>query len=116
MNDYSYRATLVRILDGDSIVCDIDLGFYMTARMPVRLAHINAKERNEIGGKEATEHLKVLLGDGALLLRTYKPKDKFGRYLAEVFVKCNQIDRLDMNINQQMIEDGFAIAYEGGKR
>jgi len=109
MKDYSYKAKLVRILDGDTVVCDIDLGFYMTARLPVRLAHINAKERNELGGKEATEHLRALLSNEELRLVTYKPKDKYGRYLADVFVN-------DMNINQKMIADGFANSYEGGKR
>ncbi len=65
---YQYQAKLVRIIDGDTVECDIDLGFYMTARMPVRLAHINAPEHNEVGGKEATEHLKTLLGDGKLTI------------------------------------------------
>jgi len=109
MRGYTYKAELVRIVDADTVVCDIDLGFYMTARLPVRLAHINAKERNELGGKEATEHLRALLSNEELLLVTYKPKDKYGRYLADVFVN-------DMNINQKMIVGGFAEPYEGGKR
>lgn len=109
MNDYSYKAKVIRVIDGDTIECDIDLGFYMTARMPVRLAHINAKEHNEYGGKEAKEHLEVLLGDGQVVLRTYKPKDKYGRYLADVFVG-------QAYVNKQMISDGFAVGYEGGKR
>lgn len=107
--DYTYEATLVRVIDGDTIICDIDLGFYMTARMPVRLAHINAPEHNAVGGSEATAHLKTILGDGKLLLKTFKPHDKYGRYLAEVFCDGN-------NINQIMIADGHAVAYEGGER
>lgn len=106
---YQYQAKLVRVIDGDTIECDIDLGFYMTARMPVRLAHINAPEHNQEGGTAATDHLKTLLGDGNLILKTYKPHDKYGRYLAEVIIG-------DMNVNQQMIADGFAVAYEGGAR
>jgi micrococcal nuclease len=104
--DYTYKATVIRVIDGDTIWCDIDLGFYMTARMPVRLAHINTPELNQAGGQDAKEHLKVLLAGGKVLLRTYKPRDKYGRYLADVLVDY-------VNINYQMIADGHAVAYEG---
>lgn len=107
--DYIYNAKLVRVVDGDTIVCDIDLGFYMTARMPVRLAHINAPEHNAAGGTAATNHLKALLGNGNLVLKTFKPHDKYGRYLAEVFWAEN-------NVNALMVLGGHAVAYEGGER
>lgn len=106
MMDYTYKALLVRVIDGDSIEVDVDLGFKITARMPVRFAHINAPELNQPGGKEAKLHLTALLESLDLRIITYKPKDKYGRWLAVVYVG-------DMNINRQMVEDGHATAYEG---
>lgn len=106
---YTYNALLVRVIDGDTIEAAIDLGFAMTATMPVRLAHINAPEHNQPGGSEATAYLKTLLGDGKLVFKTYKPKDKYGRYLAEAYVG-------PLYVNQQMIDSGHAVPYEGGER
>ncbi len=106
------NATVVRVIDGDSIVVTVYLGFRLTIEMPVRLAHINAPELNQPGGTEAKQHLAKLLSDDIDLsyipvtVKTYKPYDKYGRWLAEVFVD-------ERNINQQMIADGHATAYEG---
>lgn len=109
MNPYQYKARIVRVIDGDTVEADIDLGFYMTCRIPVRLAHINAKEHNEVGGKQATDHLKKLIGDGNVIMQTFKPHDKYGRYLAVLY-------RNAADLNEQMITDGFAVSYEGGER
>jgi endonuclease YncB( thermonuclease family) len=106
--DYTYQARVERLIDGDTILAEIDLGFRLKATMPVRLAHINAPERNEIGGKAAREHLAGLLpADGMVLLKTYKPYDKYGRYLAEVYAG-------EVYVNDRMIADGHAQRYEGG--
>lgn len=103
---YLYNATLVRVIDGDTIVCDIDLGFNLRQQLPVRLAHINAPELNTKEGVLAKSHITTILGDGKLVLKTFKPKDKFGRFLAEVYWDGNYI-------NQIMINDGYAVPYEG---
>ena len=41
---FIYDATLVRVIDGDTIDCDLDLGMNLTARFPVRLLGVNAPE------------------------------------------------------------------------
>jgi micrococcal nuclease len=105
--DYLYNAILVRIIDGDTIECDIDLGFQITQRMPVRLAHINAPEHNTPEGKLATLYIAGLLTHD-LVLKTYKPHDKYGRYLAEVYLPDGTY------VNELMISSGNAVAYEGG--
>lgn len=104
--DYIYNADLIRIIDGDTIEVDLDLGFRITQRIPVRLAHINAPEMRTPEGKAAKEHLAVIMGTQTMLLKTFKPKDKYGRYLAEVYVQGTLI-------NKKMVLDGHATKYGG---
>ncbi len=107
--NYIYAATIDRVVDGDTVIATVDIGFRLNAKMPVRLAHINARERNQVGGKSDTEHLIKLIGDGKVVMRTVKPIDKYGRWLAEIY-------KDDVYINEQMITDGHAVAYEGEAR
>lgn len=109
-DNYVRQARVVRIIDGDSFEIDIDMGFYTTRREAVRMARYDAKERFTIGGKLATAHLSKLLPIGAeIAVRSYKPNEKYGRFLADVWLG-------DVHINQQMMDDGFGAPYDGGKK
>lgn len=100
--EFTYKAKLVRVLDGDTAVFDIDLGFYLTTRLPVRLMGINAPELNQAGGQDAKVHLTMLLSDGEFVLKSYKPRDKYGRYLAVIY-------KDGINLNQLMVADKHAV-------
>lgn len=102
---HEYEATLVRVIDGDTIVVDIDLGFRVTSRQPVRLYGINTPERGQPGYKDATEALRSLLSAGTFVVRTIKPEDKYGRFLAEID-----------GVAESMIASGHAVPYFGGAR
>lgn len=83
---YTYAATVVRVIDGDTAVLDIDLGLSVWARgQHIRLAGCNARELSMPGGPEARDHLAGLLPAGTqVTVSTVKP-DKFGgRYDAQV--------------------------------
>lgn len=84
-SDYTYVATLERVVDGDTIHAKIDLGFGISHREILRLAKINAAESETAQGKKATATLKKIL-DGVkfLIVRTNKT-DIYGRYVADVF-------------------------------
>jgi len=110
---YEYAATLVRVVDGDTIDVNLDLGFRVHFETRIRLARINAPERyaEGKGGKEATAWLTEALPTAVneLMLRTAKPlQDKYGRYLAEVFVRRegNLVD-----VNAEMVAAGHAVWY-----
>lgn len=105
--DYTYNAQIVRVIDGDSLEVIVDCGFRLSIRTPVRLAHINTPELNQAGGSAAKQHLSAIIGGTSTVMRTFKPYDKYGRWLAEVYVDGR-------NINQQMVDDGYAVSYEGG--
>ncbi len=113
---YIYAATVNRVIDGDSVEVTADLGFdIIWQKKAVRLAHINAPELNSREGVLAKQNLEKLLSIGrqgtvfAVVIKTFKPMDKYGRWLAEIYID-------DLNINDQMVRDGHAVPYEGGAR
>lgn len=95
---YGYRATVRRVVDGDTIDFDVDLGFYMHAHIRVRLLGVDTPEIYGVkkgseeyeAGKEATEFTKKWLEenvdeDGTIYVETFKNHgDKYGRWLAVV--------------------------------
>lgn len=111
MSLYEYAATLVRVVDGDTIWVDLDLGLDIHHSIDLRLAGINAPEHNTAAGQAAKGHLIELLNRaGPMIIATQKDKqEKYGRYLAVVTMG-------GVNINDAMVADGHAVAYAGGKR
>jgi endonuclease YncB( thermonuclease family) len=108
---WRYPARLGRVIDGDTVVLNLDLGMNLVRSGSYRLYGINAIEHDE----PSTEHLTKLLTDAQFIeVETYK-KDKYGRYLVNIFTRAyNSTDWL--NVNQNMIDNKFAVEYFGGKR
>jgi len=111
---YEYAANLTRVIDGDTVCVDIDLGFTIKITIEFRLMGINAPEMKgatKAAGLAAKEHLTKLLAQGTLTVLSEKPlkTDKYGRYLASVTV--TRPDGTKFNANQTMLADGFAVAY-----
>jgi endonuclease YncB( thermonuclease family) len=106
---YVYLARVDRVVDGDTVVADIDMGCDMWLRdQHCRLSRINAPEKtgkSKEEGLAAKEHLESLLrGHEYVLVRTeYDRHCKFGRLLVDIFVNGE-------SVNDEMIEDGFAEA------
>jgi micrococcal nuclease len=102
-NSYSYTATVLRIVDGDTAHFCVDLGFDIRVDMSVRFYGINAPEMKLQAGKDARAALTEKLPAGAsVVLQTYKDKqEKYGRYLASVFYKGE-------NINDWLVSAGLA--------
>jgi len=104
--------TVIRAVDGDTVEIEVDYGFKGRFRDNFRLTGIDTPERGREGFTEATERLTALLEQyaGGLELEVTK-RDKYGRYLAEI-----RVTDTGLSINQQMILEGYAKAYYGGKR
>ena len=105
---YRYQAELIRVIDGDTIVARVDLGFHVFTEQILRLHGINAVElRGEHRqlGLEAAEHLKALINiHSPLTIKTIKDRTgKYGRYLVVLYGE----DDLDLNL--QMVHDGHAV-------
>ena len=112
---YEYKAKIRRIVDGDTVDVDIDLGFDMIlSKQRIRLYGIDAPEsrtrdkEEKFYGKLAGQFLKDQCKKGSsITLRTYlDKKGKYGRILGEIIVD-------GVNINQLMIEEHMAVEYDG---
>ena len=107
---YNYKATVERIIDADTVEFTIDVGFKTYMRMNMRLAGIDAPEMRTQEGKDAKVWLEGQLPIGhEVTLDVFKVADKYGRYLA--YVTYN-----GTNMNQELIKNGHAVEYFGGKK
>jgi micrococcal nuclease len=96
---YQYKAKLNRVVDGDTVNLTIDLGFRLTYTCNCRLAGINAPEMNTEEGKTAKFMLMLMLPESFTIEST--GLDKYGRPIVKIG-----------NINDKMIENGYAKAYD----
>ena len=112
---YEYGCKVTRVVDGDTIDVDLDLGFDIIYKCRVRLYGIDTPESRtrdkdeKARGKLAAKFLQDAIKNGKHVILQTQLKDskgKFGRVLASVIV-----DKID--INQQMIENYMAVKYKG---
>ena len=112
-DDYLRRAIVKRVVDGDTIDVDVDLGYKITTHQRLRLARIDTPE---IRGKERAAGLKamqfvveILKSSPSVYVKTFKA-GKFGRYIAEVWYH-NEDGTRWTNLNDDLLEKGLAKPY-----
>ena len=121
---YEYRIKVVKVVDGDTVDVDIDLGFGVWLKKErVRLYGIDTPESRTRDKEEkkfglmAKEYLKASLKKGTPILKTRKDgKGKFGRILGELLYIDNEGHpqyEVKININEDMIEKHHAVKYYG---
>jgi micrococcal nuclease len=118
---YEYRVKKVnKIVDGDTIDVDIDLGFAVSFTQRVRLAGIDTPEsrttdlKEKALGLEVKEKLKKEIAAAKdIVIKTEKPdsSEKYGRILGWIF-----LDGSDVSLNQRLINEGYAWTYGGGTK
>jgi len=115
---YTYKCKIIKVIDGDSVVVDIDLGFYVTlANQHIRLAGIDTPEIRSSDpimkqmGFIAKSRLMEKLPEGShRVIQTTKfdnNEDKYGRILGIIILQDGT------NLNQWMIENNYAVTYLG---
>jgi endonuclease YncB( thermonuclease family) len=106
-----YPATVLRVIDGDTVEVRIDLGFGLSLVEPVRLAGIDAPEMSTPAGPLARRALTNFLPmSTAATLRTgAAERDKYGRVLGDLLVAGR-------SAGQEQLLRGHARPYDGGKR
>jgi micrococcal nuclease len=112
-----YVKKVSKVVDGDTIDVEIDLGFDISFSSRVRLAGIDTPESRTSDkmekalGLESKAYLKNAIDSAkTVVIKTEKmnSSEKFGRILGWVF-----LDGSDKSINQKMIDDGYAWGYLG---
>lgn len=119
---YEYKCTVLKIVDGDTVDVDIDLGFGVWVKNErVRIIGIDTPESRtsddveKIFGMAAKNRLKELLGETAILKTQVNKngedmKGKFGRILGDFIAHDGRM------VTDILIEEGHAVAYFGGSK
>lgn len=116
MINYRYNARVVKVVDGDTIDCIVDLGFYITANIRFRLLGVDTPETNSKDpvikaiALNAKDFIAKQLLNKSVVVEVTKT-DKYGRWLAKVFEEDTQL-----SINEQLITLGYAKAYFGDSK
>tara|TARA_Y100000310_G_scaffold274612_1_gene290711 strand:+ start:157 stop:570 length:414 start_codon:yes stop_codon:yes gene_type:complete len=113
---YQYKAKVVKVIDGDTIDVDIDLGFsVILAKQRIRFYGIDTPEsrtRNKeekVRGLLSKEFVISKSPVGSYIKLVSHGKGKFGRILGELYELDNDL----VSINQQMCDEAYAVPYFG---
>ena len=139
---YTYKANVIKVVDGDTVDLDIDLGFGIVfKKQRGRLWGINApesrtrdKEEKKRGLAAKARLIKILKLNNNEVHFTSKEKGKYGRYLVRLFVekmpttkrivlqagkdykKEEILETIYYDVNEALVVEGHAVKYFGGKR
>lgn len=100
---YQYNAIVTKVIDGDTFDLLIDLGFNVFVQERIRLARVDAPELKTQEGKDLKAELAYLINQPVTI--NTKSKDRYGRYIAELFYKNN-------NLSDQILRENKAITYK----
>ena len=121
---YTYNIRLLRVVDGDTIDAEIDLGFDVKIKKRIRFMGINAPEsrtrdlEEKARGLAAKDRVKQLL-EGCKNIQLHSHGiGKFGRCLGEIHIDIvDGSEKLTLeSLNKLLISEGHAVEYFGGKR
>lgn len=102
---FTYKAFVERVVDADTLIVKIDLGFETRIRQYLRLRGINAPELKTEEGKRARAFVERELSKVPYIILTSSRSDKFDRYLADVFY--GMPDK-EIYLNQLLLDEGLA--------
>ena len=105
---YRYRAALLRVIDGDTLELDVDLGFSCHYRATVRLRGLNCPEIGTEAGQAAYRWLMEWVGRGQMVVETVKPDKYGGRWDAEVYREAD-----GAHLNEALVTAGVAKPWDG---
>ncbi len=113
---FAYRVkSMVKIIDGDTFDCVLDLGFDVLLEARIRMARIDTPAsrtrdliEKQFGLASKNYLIERIQAAQDIIVRTEldNEKGKFGRILGTVYLD-------DVDVNQQMIQDGYAVGYHG---
>jgi len=129
---YIYNAEVIRVVDGDTVIANVDVGFDMWKKCNIRLYGIDSPEtrtrdlNEKKAGNEAKSRLIELLeaNDNKFVLDS-KGLDKYGRVLGILFTGYHNVlpwedskesRPVKMSLNDLLVIEGHAVEYHGGRK
>jgi len=113
---YVYQAEVISVYDGDTITVMLDLGMSITRKASCRLDGIDTPEiRTKVAGEKvaayaARDRVRALVLGKKVTLQSISKPDKYGRLLVRVWSDEG------LCVNDLLISEGHAIAYNGGTK
>jgi endonuclease YncB( thermonuclease family) len=114
--NYLYKAKILKVVDGDTLILNVDLGFGVNKEQRIRLAQIDTAEIKTQDGQKSAKYLRDLaLELEFVVIRTNKV-DIFGRFIGDVFypkISGGRQEKIDVfengiYLNEKLAEEGFA--------
>lgn len=112
---YEYKIIVKKIIDGDTIDSEIDLGFNTLVRRRLRVTGIDTPEsrtkdlkEKELGLKAKKLVSELIKNSESVIIKSYG-EDKYGRVLVDLF--CD-----NQNVAEKLISEGLAWRYDGGTK
>lgn len=109
---FEYSATLLSIVDGDTLKLEVDLGFHVRVREVFRLARLNCPELLTLEGMKARLFVAGLLQQTTALRVTTRRAEKYGRWLAELDYQTKETGAQWHNLNSLLLSSGHARPYK----
>ncbi len=115
---YTYKALVVKVIDGDTLRAEIDLGLKAVTRQKLRLRGIDCPELHTAKGREAKTFVEAALKPCDFIIVKSHWSDLHGRYLADIFFLPAEQDPAVVAaggeyLNQRLLNEGLAVRYEG---
>lgn len=113
-NLYTYRAQVLRVVDGDTLDLRVDLGLHICTDIRVRLRGVDTPEVYGVkktseefaAGKLASDRVQELVGGSDVIIRTHKDgTGKYGRYIVDVLYKNGDVIN---SLSDVLIQEGLA--------
>jgi micrococcal nuclease len=120
---FKYNAEIIRVIDGDTVVAMVDLGFSTWTKTTIRFYGINTPEsrtrdlEEKARGLAAKGRLMEMLesNDNKFILQSHGI-GKYGRCLGTLYVPNVENEKELIDINMTLVNEGHAVEYMGGKR
>jgi micrococcal nuclease len=113
---YTYSAKLIRVIDGDTVDLEIDLGFDISIRQRLKLYGVDTPDSRSVNsdtkqkGLEAKQRLTELLPRQFKITTILNKRGKYGRVLGTIFLTEKDSGN-EVNVNELMVTEGHAIKY-----
>ncbi len=115
---FHYTGTVVRVVDGDTVIVNLDLGLRVFTHVSMRIAGIDTPEINKgtleerARGMAARDALRFILPPEAkVFVRTHKDKQTFNRYVADILIPGYNGEMID--VATEMVTSEHAQWSEG---
>lgn len=116
---FTYKAQVIRVVDGDTFYCLIDLGFEIEQEHYLRLRGVNCPELDTMEGKRAKAFTQRVLAKAPYILMTSTRSDRRGavnteadnwdRYVADVWIPNGKQGKEQVYLNQLLLDEGVAV-------